>query len=171
MCSMFVNTIWCLQLKLSIHEAIICTADGTTVVPTVLLTIASCNNYVILCLRSSNEWRRWLDGPDWSLTRALILLVETYLDVGQSCDQRTRLTTKSCPIFHISLVTHRYSHTNSAVKRGNIWSKVGNGKVQWHLCWKYDTYVWSNCLFNILPQLCPLPCIEWRSAGRRHQQC
>jgi len=55
---------------------------------------------------------------------ALILLVETYSDVGQSCDQHTQLTTKSCPVFHISLAT--YSHTNSgysAVKHENIWSK------------------------------------------------
>ena len=59
---------------------------------------------------------------DWAMTRALILLVDS--DVRQSCDQCTRLTTKSCPVFH------------SVVKRG---IKVVNGKVQCRLCSKYPS--------------------------------
>ena len=44
-----------------------------------------------------------------------------FAKVERICKHYTRLTTKSCPVFHISLVTH--SHTNSAVK-------VGNGKAR-----------------------------------------
>ena len=84
------------------------------------------------------------------LTRALILLVQTYSDVGQSCDQRTWLTIKRCPVFHISLVT--YSHTNSAIKCEKIWSK-------WAMARFSDAFVQSSRLSDMLP-LTAVPCVE-----------
>jgi len=60
------------------------------------------------------------------LDRALILLVQTYSDVGQSCDQCTWITTKSCPVFHISLVT--CSHTNCQMWEHMV--KVGTSKAR-----------------------------------------
>ena len=55
----------------------------------------------------------WKDRPFLSCSNITlkVMLVETYSDVRQSCDQHTRLTTKSCPVFHISLVT--YTHTQT----------------------------------------------------------
>jgi len=77
----------CLERYRWIHETIVCTDDGHTN----YFADDRLAYYVILCLRSTDQCR-WLDGLDWALTHALILLVETYSDIGQSCDQRTWLT-------------------------------------------------------------------------------